>query len=423
MSPHADIPTASPGPNRGLFSELAGTDEQDGMLVKPALTNAPTELLARAANLAKGDLADVSDDELLSAAGDLVEWGMHAEAHNLIGMLEQRGAHLKATARLRRIVKFASDPGPAFEPVFLSAALKTAKDPKATSRALMLAADSLLKWGALDAADAAIARLETMPDTAGAPALKAASRQLRRSGLLSTFSAVGHAELSGLNQPHEAVLARVSEGSDRLIIAFPGADGKFWLSLHVLYHFLKPYRAHILYLNDHSGSMFLNGLSTVAPGYPALVDLLRTHIRDLGVSRTHVMALSAGGFVGLRAAADIHAEGYLGLGIRTDMSRASRLSLSKYGSWAMDRCSDEAMLINLRPYIEKHAYPKSIQLISADGARHDIAHAENLRGVDRVRIAYLEKFRDHNVMPGLIARGLLQGVLDGFLGKPGTHDG
>jgi hypothetical protein len=387
--------------------------------------HAPVDMLARAARLADEHSSAVVDPgELLSAAGDLVEWGLLTEARRLVARLAAGGHHPREVARLLRIMDFVNQKGPEFEPAFLSTAIATATDPNATREQLSTAADSLLKWGALDEADAAIARLERLPGGMRvAGSMKAASRQLRRSGILSDFSAVGSTETAPLNRPHEAILARGDADADKLIVAFTGADRKFWLSLHVLYHFLKRFGAHVLYLHDHSGAMFMNGLLTVAPGYPAMVDLIRDRVRDLGVRQTYVMAFSAGGYVGLRAAADIRADGYLGFGIRTDMSPATPLPMSKYVRGVIDRSTDKTMLVNLRPYLERVAYPRSIRLISAEGAKHDVAHAENLRGLDRLTIAYLKDYDHHNVMPGLIARGLLERVLSQFLGPARTNAG
>ena len=212
------------------------------------------------------------------------------------------------------------------------------------------------------------------------------------------------------------MLARGGKDADKLIIAFTGADRKFWLSLHVLYHYLKRFKAHVLYLHDHSGTMFMNGLGTVAPGYPALLELLHRHVSDLGVSRTYVMSFSAGGFVGLRASADINADAFLGFGVRTDMDPHTQLPMSRYALDVMDRCADKSMLINLRPYLEARSSPRSIQMVCAAGAKHDVAHAENLRGLARFRVAYLGDYNHHNVMPGLISRGLLDTVFAQFLG-------
>jgi hypothetical protein len=387
--------------------------------------HAPVDMLARAARLADENTTDAVDpDELLSAAGDLVEWGLLTEARRLVARLAASGHHPKEVTRLLKIMDFMDHTGPEFEPRFLANALATSRDPKATREQLFTAADSLLKWGALDDADAAIARLERFPNGLRvAGSMKAASRQLRRSGILSDFAALGSAETAPLNRPHEAVLARGDSHADKLIVAFTGADRKFWLSLHVLYHFLRRFGAHVLYLHDHSGTMFMNGLRTVAPGYPAMLDLIRERVRELAVRQTYVMAFSAGGYVGLRAAADIQADGYLGFGIRTDMNPATRLPMSKYVRGVIDRSADKGMLVNLRPYLERLAYPRSIRLISAEGAKHDVAHAENLRGLDRLTIAYLKDYDHHNVMPGLIARGLLERVLSEFLGPARTNAG
>ena len=182
-------------------------------LITPA-SHGPTEMLARASRLAHGaDAENVGLDDLLSAASDLVEWGLFPEAHLIIGKLQARGGYLKEAAHLLKVMEFYAATTPEFEPGFLAAAIKIARDPRATVENLLKAADSLLKWGALDEADLAIARLEGMANGKRmAGPLKAASRQLRHSGLLSEFKAVGSAR-NGL--PQSTPRSRVGAGRER----------------------------------------------------------------------------------------------------------------------------------------------------------------------------------------------------------------
>ncbi len=373
-------------------------------------------MLARAQQLARNPGIEASSEQLLSAASDLVAWGDFAEAEELLCRLDAVGLFPSEAARLRRMMKHFAKLGPEFEEKLLVGAIRTARDPRANPEKLADAVNSLLVWGSLDEADLGIGRMERIETLKKrAASMKAASRQLRRSGILSSFSPIGGPETAELNRPYEAILANGASDSDRLVIAFTGADRKFWLSLHVLYHYLRKLNVRVLYLHDHSGAMFLNGLSSVASGYNSLIAMLKETRENLGIRQCFVMAFSAGGFVGLKAAADINADGYLGFGVRTDLSDGTELPRSRYVDWAVKQCSQPELLINLRSYLEGRDYPRRIEIISAEGAKHDVAHAENLRGLPNVRLKYLANYNHHNVMPGLIARGMLGDVFTSFV--------
>jgi hypothetical protein len=374
-------------------------------------------MLASAREIASDPHAQSDPESLLSVASDLVEWGAYGEAGQVLARLDELGAFRKEVGLLRGKIDLFSKLGPEFHDQLLADALTSVARHDAPPGDLAKAADSFLKWGALDEAEAAIARFEHVPALRGqAATMRAAARQLRRSGILSIFSPIGSAATANLNRPHEATLARNERAGGRLLVAFTGADRKFWMSLHVLYHFLSRFDVHVLYLHDHSATMFLNGLTSVAPGYESMLDLIRGVMADVSARQVFVMGFSAGGFTALRASADLAADSYLGFGIRTDVSDHSPLPRSDYVDAARRHCRDADAFIDLRPYLAARDRPRRIRLIAGQGAKHDVAHAEHLRGLANVEIAYLTNYNHHNVMPGLIARGLLPEVLGDFFG-------
>ena len=376
-------------------------------------------MLAAAQALSHDTATSQDPETIFSAASDLVEWGAFREAEQLLARLDSLGAYPDEVRRLRRTIDIFLRLGPEFHEQYLTDALAILQRADATPEELEKAADSFVKWGALDEAEAAIKRFERIPTLRGrAASMRAATRQLRKSGILSVFSPIGSAATANLNRPYEATLAKNDKSDGRLVVAFTGADRKFWMSLHVLYHYLSKFDVHVLYLHDHSSAMFLNGLDSVAPGYTAMLDLVRGVMRDVGARQTFIMGFSAGGFSGLRAASDLNADAFLGFGIRTDVSKASTLPLSDYVAFARRHCRAPQMLIDLRPYLAARKSPTRVRLISAEGAKHDVAHAEHLRGLPNVEIGYLPAYNQHNVMPGLIARGLFPNVLGELFGVP-----
>src|SRR5437764_13105488 len=144
------------------------------------------------------------------------------------------------------------------------------------------AADTLVSWGYLDLADRLLDRLR--PHRQYGPQVNrliAASRQLRRSGIMDELTTLSESGVN-IDGQHEAYTARHEPGSRKVIIVFTGLDPRFWLSLMVLHAFLKRLETHIIYLTDLRQLIFFDGLETVAKGYAGLRDALLATIRSLG---------------------------------------------------------------------------------------------------------------------------------------------
>jgi hypothetical protein len=290
-------------------------------------------------------------------------------------------------------------------------ALAVARDSGAPSSEQFKAAATLIAYGALETADPMLNRLEQNGVFVGR--LRALSGQLRRSGILSEYRPLGDTSL--LDAPPEILLRRADTGTDTLVVVFSGMEKRFYVSLQVLDRFLKPYGANVLYLADHSSCAYLNGLPGAAPGYSAMLDLIGRSAAMLQARRVFVLATSIGGFVGLRCAADLRAEAFLGLGIRTDFSLAARQSAGEMIRSLGKHCRDDAMLIDLRPYLAASQWPSKVHLIAGDSNESDAWQAERLRGLPRVELSFLNKYAEHDVVVGLVERGMFQDVLGGFM--------
>jgi hypothetical protein len=213
-----------------------------------------------------------------------------------------------------------------------------------------------------------------------------------------------------LNRPYEVMIRRRSDAK-RTIVVFTGAARRFWLSLNVFHYFLRALDAHVIYLNDHKGHMYLNGLASVGPDYGSMLKVLGDQISGLGASKLHVLAVSAGGFVGLRAAMDLRAASFAGMSVMTTLAESDGLPKSPLAVYMARGCRDPDMLLNLRPLLEGSGYPQRVLLYCGALNEFDKAHMENLSGIRRVELRYLENFKPHNVVSGMIARGEFGSVL------------
>jgi hypothetical protein len=370
-----------------------------------------TQLLRQALIVAHGPQA--TSEQLLEVIGDLLAFGHLASAEAVVARLRANGSADTVVARLEKYLARLRDLQSQSVGTPLAAALAVLRNPHATDEQLLRAADSLVVWGALDEADMALDHLRERSAFPGAVArLSAASRQLRRSGILRELQTI--TPRKSLNKPYE-VLIRRREGAGRVIIVFTGLALRFWLSLNALDRFLRRFDAHLIYLSDHSAAMYLNGLASIGPGYDRLLTMLKKELDVLAAREVFVLASSAGGFVGLRAAADLQARCFAGMSIRTTLSPSSRLPMPPLEERAVAACQYPEMLIDLRPFIQATEYPLCIQLYCGDQSELDAAHARNLAGIPRVEVNYLKDYEAHDAISGLIARGEFEQVLHKFV--------
>ncbi len=307
------------------------------------------------------------------------------------------------------------------QPSSLENALRWASDPSATDRQLYLAADTLISWGKLDLADEVIERLRGTSDPRSAGSLNrlvAASRQLRRSGVLTDLAAMTESGAPLIDGQHEAYTARFAGETRKAIVVFTGVDPRVWLSLMMLHLFLKRLNTHVIYLTDLRRLIFFDGLATVARGYDGLLQALRQTLAELGADEVHVMANSAGGFAGLRYAIDLQAKSFLGLSIRTDLSPNSPIPVGRF--FHRPELSELApqMHIDLKPLLARSPWPERVILYAGDSNPVDRPHALHVASLPNVELTLLPNHIEHDVISALLARGDLETVLRDFVYGP-----
>jgi pimeloyl-ACP methyl ester carboxylesterase len=299
-------------------------------------------------------------------------------------------------------------------------ALAIAQKSEPTDREAIIAADTLVSWGHLGLAERLLERLRPHSEYASqVNRLTAAARQIRRSGVLDDLKGMSESGIA-INGQHEAFTARHEGGSRKVIIVFTGLDPRFWLSLMVLHGFLKRLGTHIVYLNDLRQLIFFDGLETVAKGYGRLLDALLKTVNALGADEIHVMGNSAGGFTALRYAADLHAKTFLGTSIRSDLSSGSSLPMGDFfRNPALEAYPQ--MKIDLKPLLAYNAWPERIMLFCGEDNPVDLPHAMHLADLPNVELTMLAGYGYHDVISGLLGRGMFEDVLKRFI-DPGPID-
>lgn len=377
------------------------------------------QLLAQALAVAYNPNSSVR--QLLDVIGDLIAFGSFDASIKVLERLREAGAEPPYARKLEKSLQWLHRYGSGFEDSLLAGALAVARDRNSDEKQLLKAAECLVVWGSLDEADHALARLSENEALRGPVSrLAAASRQLRRSGILQELQSLTPAK--SLNKPYE-VLVRRREGAERVIIVFTGVALRFWLSLNALHVFLRKLDSHVVYLSDHSGTLYLNGLTSLGAGYERMLEVLEEQLQALGCRKLFVLASSAGGFVGLRAAIDLRADCFAGMSIRTSLVPFKGFAPPPMQQRILERCRDPGMIIDLHDMLAASDYPSSVQLYCGEATNADRTHAEHLADIPRVEVQYLKEYRRHDVISGLIARGELDAMLKRFVGDTPTGVG
>jgi len=294
----------------------------------------------------------------------------------------------------------------------LATAREVAADAAASIPNRIAAADVLVANGELDIADRLIGAIDA-PEGARPmlQRLARASANLRQFDIPQKLAVMGDA-IDRLNGPGEIV--DIGSGSATgAIVVFTEVTRRLWLSLPVLHQFLAPFGRRILYLKDMRGAMFLGGLRSLGPDYASALAQLKEMLASS--ERVDVIACSSGGFIGLRAAADLQARRFLGFSIRTDLSRNTPLLLDAHAEGMREQEEHAHMLVDLRPYLLAHDHPEQVALYCSRMNRIDLAHAEHLNGIPRVALKLVES-GTHNVVQHLVAEGSFTDVLREHLG-------
>lgn len=266
----------------------------------------------------------------------------------------------------------------------------------------ILAADVLTAHGELDVADRLLAELRRVAwDNPHIGTVVRASATLRAFEVPGKLA--GMRDLAAeLNGDFEAVVAD-RERPACIILVFTDITQRFWLSLPVLHLFLEPFNGRIIYLKDARNEAFLSGLQGFGGTYAHTLAGLEAW---LGADRdqVHVLACSAGGFVGLKAAIDLKVRSFLGFGVRTDLSPRSPLPINGAAARLKAEARRPDMLIDLRPELHGKAHPGAVTLYAGAANLVDIAHADHLRATGRVRVETLPT-KSHNSVQQLVADG------------------
>jgi hypothetical protein len=298
-------------------------------------------------------------------------------------------------------------------------AVTLARDPRATPKQLLHAAEVLTAYADVDASDALIVRAQRV--LAGSKVesggflerLSAVNRTLRDARIPKRVREIGPVAEELASEKGMVLVER--PGARRLVVVLATMFNDFWVSLPVLHCFLSEHDCAILYLRDRSNRMYLYGVDGHGPDFTAIQTAVLDVARAGGYQDVQVLGFSSGGYAGLLLASRIGAQGYLGFSIRTDMSPGSALPLDRLATRIGDAPDRQDLLMDLKAVVTGNAAPKMAVIYYGEKAIIDAAHAEHMRGVPGVIVKQV-KGGLHNSVMSLLAANEFSRVLKLFLG-------
>jgi len=305
-------------------------------------------------------------------------------------------------------------------PASVQAAISAGYEPGAVPEVIGNAAEQLASWGLIEEASALLQRTG-VADMLIAPVFRAhrVIGFLKNSRLVKELSALvssGTTPNQILQGRHDSLVYE-RRGATKLLIVLPGAGDQFFISLNVLWAFLRRLPISVVFLRDAEEALFLKGVKSHGGSLDATIERLRRLKEQLGQPELYVMGSSAGGFGGLIYALKLKARAFLGLSVHTDLSPTSPLPRMRFYARRELIARLPGLMIDTYPLVAAQNGAMRIKLFYASEQNVDRVQALHLMGLPNVEVEAVPG-KIHDVASLLLAQGRFMGVLGQFLELP-----
>ncbi len=217
----------------------------------------------------------------------------------------------------------------------------------------------------------------------------------------------------------EAVLAARRPGAEATLLHFAGAgDVGLGMPLPLVHRWLGLLDANVVYLRPFNEDYYLAGLPHFGSGIAAMVEGLKTLLRELGGRRIYCSGGSMGGFAAIRFGLELKADAILATGAQTIVGPDFDREGVRLNRRRLARDFPGAAL-DVAPLWEASAGHPRLMLIYGDCNWDDRLHAERMAGLPNVELRPVDGFDGHFIASELIRRGEYLPLLRGFVsGKP-----
>jgi hypothetical protein len=196
---------------------------------------------------------------------------------------------------------------------------------------------------------------------------------------------------------------------NRLVIVYSTAWNNFDISFPFLHGLIASRADCIVYVKNPRRGMYATGNDLYGSSIDEMSSSICGLIAYMKPSRVTVLGFSGGGYAALHLAAKAGADAFLGLGIRTDLSKNS--AFANIPGRTAPRESDyiNNTLVNMRDVPEIAGIQRAV-LYFGERDASDREHAQNMTGLPNFSIYGVQQ-GSHNLVMDFLVRGQLQSVL------------
>jgi pimeloyl-ACP methyl ester carboxylesterase len=202
-------------------------------------------------------------------------------------------------------------------------------------------------------------------------------------------------------------------GSNRLVIVYSTAWNNFDISFPFLHCLIASHADCIIYVKNQGRGMYATGNDEYGNSIDEMSSSICDLIAGMNPSRVSVLGFSGGGYAALHLAAKLSADAFLGIGVRTDLSRNSAFPRVPGRTAPCESDYNNNTLVNMKDMPEIAGIKRAV-LYFGDRDESDREHALNMAGLPNFSI-YGVKQGSHNLVMDFLIRGQLQEVLYNIL--------
>jgi len=203
--------------------------------------------------------------------------------------------------------------------------------------------------------------------------------------------------------------------SEHLIIVFATGWNNFGVSLPVLHAMLKNFQASILYIKNCDKGMYCDGSHGLGASIDEILINLKGYINKNPYAHISVLGFSSAGYAALLIAMELHAQTFVGFGIRTDWSVDCKIKSSPSRSRPAPRHRKTNTLINLAHSVNARFIDSAV-LFFGEQDLSDRLHAQNMCAHKNFQIVKVPK-STHHVVNKLVADGKFEEILRNYVYK------
>ncbi|MCH8502324.1 MAG: hypothetical protein LAT77_10495 [Aliidiomarina sp.] len=193
--------------------------------------------------------------------------------------------------------------------------------------------------------------------------------------------------------------------SKKVLLVFCGNAFRVGIPLIVAHQWFGSLNITVIYLFDYSKRFYFHGLQSVGGSFEETIEYLKSLFESVGVSEVYCCGSSAGGYSAIRAALALGAKGALVFSAPTNLTADFLIEhgINQEFLPLVMELPDHARDLRLE-WMQSACHPSLSLYFGAENDK-DRLHAENLAGLDHVKLIAMKGQDAHNIVPPMVFSG------------------